>query len=113
MSEHSPGSWRKVHADRTLIFAGRGETPIATIHLPQAQSAEEAKAIQQANARLIAAAPELLKALTELLEMGPECNPQWPAFDALPECPAGHEYECGACRVKRIARDAIAKATGE
>lgn len=34
-------------------------------------------------------------------------NPQWPDFESLPECPAGHEYECGDCHMRRRAEAAV------
>lgn len=58
------------------------------------------------------AARAMLAALEELKEDNalPIHNPQWPPFDSLEECPAGHEYECGACSQRRMVTEVIAQA---
>jgi hypothetical protein len=67
---------------------------------------------QEAQRRKDEAASAMLAALKALHDYNalPEHNPQWPAFDALLECPADHEYECGGCRIRRAALAAIAQA---
>ena len=68
---------------------------------PQADNRQE----MEANARLIAAAPELLMALQALVDGGwhaPDCNSQ--VF--------GDKCDCGMEAKFDAARDAIAKATG-
>lgn len=103
MSEHTPGPWRINRSERMLSQWGVGkdlyvgmvvaDTPVAAIthsglHFDEAQC----------NARLIAAAPELLEALQE--------------FAAHHACGCGHPY-CKNCERDQFARAAIAKALGE
>jgi hypothetical protein len=96
MSEHTPGPWK---TDRNNVHLGQ----IATIHhcvgndwvevwSPDWPDDEET---QEANARLIAAAPELLTALEALVSdsMASDFNEHWQSF--------------------RQAEAAIAKAKGE
>lgn len=57
MSKHTPGPWKQHLVDETLIVASDRTTVASTsIDYDKAETAE-------ANARLIAAAPELLEAL--------------------------------------------------
>lgn len=58
---------------------------------------------------------EMLAALEALVEYDylPECNPQYSPFDELGECPAGHDYECGGCQIRRQILAAIQKARGQ
>jgi len=83
MSEHTPGPWIIDSDDGDIIEVVSGDYFIADVHRL------EPKDEWRANARLIAAAPELLEALEELVDL--------------------YEYEDN---VSRDARAAIAKARG-
>ena len=97
MSKHTPGPWGIMKGDHgPMIFSGECGRAVAML-ARQVTTAE-----REANARLIAAAPELLEALEVMLngdEMG--------------------EYECQRTGFPRMiqrrekARAAIAKAKGE
>jgi hypothetical protein len=95
---HTPGPWS---ADRiwdipeTKVHAYCCGKPYALAEVYPMPSADE----REANARLIAAAPELLQALRELLH---ECE----------EAGFGTAKDYGWPRVFRQSRDAINKATG-
>lgn len=89
MSNHTPGPWR---TDGWTIIAGNAIN-IAYTRTAIAEREEE----QQANARLIAAAPDLLAALLELLRLWDE--------DDMDQC----VYD----RAESLARAAIAKAVGD
>ena len=96
MSKHTPGPWRAVHHGYNLaIRAGDIIDPLA--YFPNAESFDPAAT--EANARLIAAAPELLAALrlcvlkfSQLLDTG---------------------MTLGMARALDEARAAIAKAEGQ
>jgi hypothetical protein len=95
MRQHTPGPWA-VDTDRTILC--RNVVGIADIR--SWMGAEEA----DANARLIAAAPELLEALKdEISEVAALAGP----------CQAGlmKRCRCADCRLTR-SRAAIAKAEG-
>lgn len=104
MSEkHTPGPWTFSRWDQfgdTRFYVAQAQgapyTPnysdVATL-IAETVSGERVR-IQEANARLIAAAPELLEALKYMLEVCPAINNQ------------GEEAHCKA-------RAAIAKATGD
>lgn len=62
-AKHTPGPWETAATDDNLIVKGR--VKIASTY-PEKFSADE----EGANARLIAAAPELLEALYTFLEVG-------------------------------------------
>ena len=87
MSKHTPGPWHI--GGRTIL------RPTLTIFHKPFGLGDVAEVYEEANARLIAAAPELLEALKEIADTDPvdaALDPQ---------------------RAVRIARAAIAKATGE
>lgn len=100
-TSHTPGPWKAVYQPNTpclvesdgervaWIDFWKGKTPRDPNHKPRLE--------QEANARLIAAAPELLEALQELLD---------PARGMVTITP------CKAAAFER-ARAAIAKAKGE
>lgn len=97
MSAHTPGPWAH-HPEDNIIAApdGRGliEWQARSVHV----SIEE----RDANARLIAAAPELLEALKGALA----------AWDRLyPSMPVNEAYEDCEFREMQRARAAIAKVT--
>ena len=91
---HTLGPWRESDQDRGLILAGKNGLHIAQV----AQRGLGFTAA--ANARLIAAAPELLKALEA---MRAHCSPMWD--DATENDAVDQAFE--------LAIKAIAKAQGE
>lgn len=108
---HTPGPWRINPRAATRIVAGDDDT-IAT-------AACQSNLLEQhaANARLIAAAPDMLAALKELLfvaEQSP-CAPIEPGMECEAEELCGHP-DCAdiGCIILKIAeaRAAIAKAEG-
>lgn len=104
MSGHTPGPWRFDRDWRRIptIFGADGRQMIATVekhkHLPNGCGMQEDLPEREGNARLIAAAPDMLAALREA-EIG-----------------LAHEVELhkGLHRRMKLAivRDAISKATG-
>jgi hypothetical protein len=66
MSGHTKGPWKAEEFDVVRATGPKEDRTIAFGALFGSESADEAKA----NARLIAAAPELLEALKYLLELG-------------------------------------------
>lgn len=90
MSKHTPGPWATDGGDTVVAM---GNQIVVTAPAPDGASREEMKA----NARLIAAAPDLLAALKAI-------------FVLRPAGVGANEY---ALTVERIANDAIAKAKGE
>jgi hypothetical protein len=90
MSEHTPGPWAYGHSGRDALWVGPGHdvARVATVEWDTDNARENARA----NARLIAAAPELLAAL-----MG--SRHYWTAATPI--------------AVRNLVRTAIAKATGE
>lgn len=65
MSKHTPGPWGISRICSTVVHAGEKERGIATTggHQDNSVDAEELLAENEANARLIAAAPDLLDEL--------------------------------------------------
>ena len=90
-TQHTPGPWT-VESDRTTVSMAHQAVIVAPA--PDGASREE----MRANARLIAAAPDLLRALERIAVYPCNCP-----HDSLPG------DECESC----IARAAIAKAKGE
>ena len=90
MSDHTPGPWKwDGHLEQAIITADSGEEV-----LWGCGCCDSPRLLCEADARLIAAAPELLEALENLLKV--------------------HEGEGGTqCHAGDIARAAIAKAKGE
>ena len=103
-SKHTPGPFGIIHVNGSYVIdANYGKTDIATIVNRVSQSETEA------NARLIAAAPDLLSALQELLHVADAYS------DAMREHGHGcHELGSDADSVSAsgMARAAIAKAIG-
>jgi len=114
MAEHTPGPWEYWDS-----YDGKGESPVEpcrhcgrtdTAHftIPGGHGDGECPVYLKADARLIAAAPELLAALERLLENHPECY----YTGTFPEvCVATFGPEPPPCRACR-ARAAIGKAQG-
>lgn len=96
MSKHTPGPWYVVDRNWELstVFSSSGDEIARCLIAPEADDdiGEKFERIKEANARLIAASPDLLQALIDTL-------------DAL-ECWTGSDVRIGQ------ARAAIAKATG-
>lgn len=95
MSKHTPGPWVVGNTD-PLLFGkqrGQGTEPIGFVYGPSFPERSDLGKEAIANARLIAAAPELLEALKNLLESHL----------------AGNVIGADV----REAQEAIAKATGE
>jgi hypothetical protein len=68
MSKHTPGPWVQTPWDSTAIFDAKNlQVPIAQTY-PADTSQKEA----EANARLVAAAPQLLEALELIVEQDPD-----------------------------------------
>lgn len=105
MSKHTPGPWtvearsnrRGQHLPPHITANGRGEI-IATLGC---------FSTREANANLIAAAPELYGALVEAIEAI-----EW-RLPPAGECKCSGAFECVAHSALRIARAAIAKAEGK
>lgn len=70
---HTPGPWLQSHREtgpdvyNTQVYTADGEV-IATLHWYPREHADGISTYREANARLIAGAPELLDALTDILE---------------------------------------------
>jgi len=88
--EHTPGRWDVIEGEPHTIVSGEGDH-IADIWLV-------ANGFKEANARLMAAAPDMLEALKRLLE--------WSDHD--PNC----IDNCPVCNAYVNAKEAIAKAEG-
>lgn len=98
MSDHTPGPWKYQHAtgDITSDHPPYPFRLVARTYLREHPHSLMMGGEDEANARLIASAPELLAALKALVD---ECTDRW-GEDSLPS----EVYE---------AREAIAKAKGE
>ena len=89
MSTHTPGPWTAVHATVSAQIDVMEIAEVADMRVIPASGGWPTAGAPESDARLIAAAPELLKALQDLC-------------DTL-----------GECGMTEKARAAIAKATGE
>lgn len=87
--KHAPGPWRVSAGNLVRVMARGSDRPICGVHRRGRYSFDEVQAETLANARLIAAAPELLAALQAVVRVADRATIE---FDA--------------------ARRAIAKATG-
>lgn len=92
MTEHTPGPWKITGGTEVVKRSASGDEALIT-SLEHTAFRER----QEANVRLIVAAPELLDALTEVLS---EC-------DRLPT------YPVGLANALNVASQAVYKATGE
>jgi len=103
--KHTQGPWTVIPGQDT-IWAGDGDTKVATMaDLPWIESAATGRrhsdtATEQANARLIATAPDLLAALEAFVSLCPS-----------PEGMGGHAPIGAFFVIAGQARAAIAKAT--
>lgn len=98
---HTPGPWAVIHSGKTVVGP-----PVATVALPISSSPGRREVIacsieNPGNARLIAAAPELLDALRDAISQAKWYGPRNP--DEL-----GGKF---ACEVIAKAEAAIARAT--
>lgn len=102
MSKHTKGPWifkegsRERAANSTVYKADEADMLICHVICEDINDLQRAEDI--ANARLIAAAPELLQALKMFLHIDPRCH------RGVVSC-----GECAAC----LGNSAVAKATGE
>ena len=96
---HTPGPWTRGQSDATRIFAGpeRFIAEAKDRHSNPALDLPRREALD--NARLIAAAPDLLAALTQC----------WEYLDDRGQ----HEGDATAAGLAGVARAALRKATGE
>ena len=84
-TQHTTGPWRLSSGDETEIFSGA--KPVARAHCGGLTSVKLPEA--EANARLIAAAPELLAALQDLTITArtfrnvPKENQDWTSYDDM------------------------------
>lgn len=115
--KHTPGPWRTQAAYITIsspsleVCAGEGYFIVASPRWSDDPSHEHCTTdanVMQANARLIAAAPELLEALRSLFDA--YCGAMRSEFD-FPGRPWTPERDNDVAAI--AARDALAKATGE
>ena len=115
MNKHTPGPWFAV-ADKgqTIIRTSRSSAAFSPLAIVKGDKRDTLKD-QEANARLIAAAPDLLEALEALADSAPSAccvdfhHKPGDYHDADESCPALDRYEA-ACL---SARAAIARARGE
>ena len=94
-AKHTPGPWAYHNTPTPFIYVNAGGLPICQIYTSTAHG--QSMGEQFANARLIAAAPELLEALQKM----------------LPELRGLSIVSDTAAEMLREAEAAIAKATGE
>jgi len=108
---HTPGPW-KYHIGRGIDprFHVQTEGGYQIVETPKTGIACGIREANEANARLIAAAPELLAACKAALDGLLPCNPQDPELLNYETCPPGHRNECGHCFRRRQIEAAIAKA---
>src|SRR5687767_9585749 len=105
MSKHTPGPWTAGVLDEWPSGAPINVTPAPNGPVICTMSKSQSLP-HRANARLIAAAPDLLGAVTALLEPLAECR-----WDHNGYCQAHYlDHSMDGCRVEK-ARAAIAKAT--
>ena len=94
-AKHTPGPWAHHNTPTPFIYVNAGGLPICQIYTSTAHG--QSMGEQFANARLIAAAPELLEALQKM----------------LPELRGLSIVSDTAAEMLREAEAAIAKSTGE
>lgn len=111
--KHTPGPWSVFHGKNNRVFIYAGEH-LESIHDGNTLAEMQEKPFGgideegEANARLIAAAPELLEALEHLLE-GESCQSKV-NFDGTAKPSPQSDCECWTCEAVNNARAAIAKA---
>lgn len=117
MSAHTPGPWEVCHTNNgTFVKSKRVAGYLAEVR--HCRATQDVKA----DARLIAAAPELLEALHVVSECGDPCKVSLYDEEGIEGWrwthPDGREWEevgewCEGPPLHPVARAAIAKATGE
>ena len=108
MSKHTPGPWRVGNVD-PLSFGqpqGNGTLPLGFVYGPSHAELSEHGRECLANAKLCAAAPDLLEALTLLVRY-------FPTDTDMREVGCGDAHVNAARFAYDVARAAITKATGE
>ncbi len=114
MSEHTPGPWeigyRGIRPTRPIEGYTIGYAPICIV---RGDKRLHGNGVREANARVIAAAPELLEALKEI-QNNAKNHPMYMGDDA----PDDAQFEGGDAAfvtfdIERIASAAIAKAEGK
>ena len=105
-TNHTPGPWLTFGHHVTADDPNRSGYTVAVAHVPNpSDNVRPAIGTREANAALIAAAPELLEALANLNYLtNCKCNNE--------EAPQPH-CDCCTCEGSRMAVAAIAKARGE
>lgn len=101
IGEHTPGPWRIASGGHNILAAGSGEFPkmVASVYITNDPSPTyKDRGELQANARLIAAAPDMLAALVRIATMQND-----PAHD-------GADFESVFLLAEKIAREAADKA---
>ena len=85
MAEHTPGPWRIVREDQTVILSP--DTSIAMLFRDGDVEYSDFKSpfddVFEANARLIAAAPDLLEALKMIILDDNAMDALWQHFDSM------------------------------
>ena len=105
MSKHTPGPWRTQHNEIVATRPNSADLPLclATVYVPVHYGLQKDREIMLANARLIAAAPDLLKACKQLI-----------LAESLP-CKTSAEmlaYDSQFSKAFTLMKAAIAKAEG-
>lgn len=100
---HTPGPWFLLESDGVLQISDSEKhgNKAAIVHWAGFDAGDKTKKAKRANARLIAAAPDLLDALEAMLR----------EFTGQNYC-APDEYPVAKLGAMRKAKEAIAKATG-
>jgi len=97
MSKHTPGPWLIAENGKTFVYAlGTNQTNVFWCDVQSAGSEKASDQEKQANAALIAAAPDLLEALIGALD-------HWPVPSSICKDRPAYEAACAA----------VLKATGE
>ena len=109
MSKHTPGPWAVSSTERRYVREVNGKRYVASCTDSQDyRTYEEA----EANARLIACAPEMLEALKDAAEyLQDKSGCSWLRSDFQRGCRCSED--CSSIAVWKQARAAIAKAEGE
>lgn len=102
MSSHTPGPWNAVKSQPRIYWIDAHEQPCAYGHIATVFEGGKDPDENAANARLIAAAPDLLAALEDMLS----------GWRYIRET-HGDLYGVGWDRAENAARAAIAKARGK
>jgi len=104
MNKHTPGPWQvtRLHGEPARAITNRDNVLVADCY-PDTHEDLQLPQSYQANARLIAAAPDLLEVLKDITPEEYGCSKRH-TFITAPDCQD--------CQIAQRARDAIAKAEG-